>query len=94
MDIQKTSEMFNPDKKSTKCRDWANDIIWKFWDGIIPIRVAKPRVWELKILYESRKAHCKSCASHKFHGLAGVVKNNFSTSGEAASGEIIFYHNC
>ena len=36
------------------------------------------------------------CKSQIFpiHGLAGVVKNNFSTSGEAASGEIIFYHNC
>ncbi len=28
------------------------------------------------------------------NGLAGVVKKNSSTSGEAASGGIFFYHNC
>ena len=36
------------------------------------------------------------CKSQFFpmNGLAGVVKKNSSTSGEAASGGIFFYHNC
>ena len=28
------------------------------------------------------------------NGLAGVVKYKFPKSGEAASGEFLFYHNC
>ena len=38
--------------------------------------------------------HERYIANPPMNGLAGVVKNNFSKSGEAASGEIVFYHNC
>ena len=39
---------------------------------------------------ESQKAH-----SHfPMNGLAGIVKNNFPMSGEAANGEILFYYDC
>ena len=45
---------------------------------------------EKKFPHESRKAHF----IFPTNGLAGVVKKNFPKSGEAASGEIFFYHNC
>ena len=46
--------------------EWPNPIILKNGDGIIPLRAAKPRVKELKILNESRKLHFNSHASHNF----------------------------
>ena len=69
---------------------WANDIIWEFWDGKIPIRAAKPRVQELEITYESQKVQLYFPKK----GLAGVVKKNFPMSGEATNGEILFYYDC
>ena len=45
---------------------------------------------EKKISRESQKAH-----SHfPMNGLAGIVKNNFPMSGEAANGEILFDYDC
>ena len=69
---------------------WPNDIFGNFGTG--------------KFLYEWRSLeyrnlkfsmnHERYIANPPMNGLAGVVKNNFSKSGEAASGEIVFYHNC
>ena len=63
-----------------------NSIIWQFWDGIIPLRAAKPQVKELKIPYKSGKVHL----NFPMNGIAGVVNNYSTMSGEAANGGIIF----
>ena len=67
-----------------------NSIIWLFWDGIIPLRAAKPQVKELKIPYESGEVHLY----FPMNGIAGVVNNNSTMRGEASNGGIIFHHNC
>ena len=38
--------------------------------------------------------HERYIANPPMNGFAGVVKNNFSKSGKATSGEVLFYHNC
>ena len=43
-----------------------------------------------KIPHESRKAH----SLFPMIGLAGIVKENFPMSGEAANGETFFYYDC
>ena len=49
-----------------------------------------PQVKELEIPYESGKVHF----NFPMNGIAGVVNNYSTMSGEAANGGIIFHHNC
>ena len=55
-----------------------------------PLRVAKPRVEDFEIPYESQKVQLY----FPMKGSAGVVKKNFPMSGEATNGEIFFYYDC
>ena len=71
-------------------QDWPNPVILKNGDGIFPLWAAKPRVKEIKILYESWKVQL----NFPMKGLAGIVKKNFPMSGGAANGEIFFYYDC
>ena len=70
--------------------NWLNPMILICGDGIIPARAAKPRVHGI----ENSPRVTKGTSQFPTNGLAGVVKQKFPTSGAAASGEFLFYHNC
>ena len=59
-------------------------------DGMIPAQAAKPQVHGI----ENSPRVTKGTSQFPTNGLAGVVKQKFPTSGAAASGEFLFYHNC
>ena len=69
---------------------WPISHLERIRDGIFPPWVAKPRRRKKKFPRESRKAHPR----FPMNGLAGIVKNNFPMSGEAANGELLFYYDC
>ena len=59
--------------------DCTNEVIWRFWDGKIPPRAAKPRVEEFwNSLWVTKGTSQFLCKSQFFpmNGLAGVVKKN------------------
>ena len=50
--------------------------------------------WDFSTLSGEATKVEKEFSPWVMNGLAGVVKKNFPMSGEAASGEFLFYHNC
>ena len=59
---------------------------FKKWGRENPLRVAKPRVEDFEIPYESQKVQLY----FPMKGSAGVVKKKFPMSGEATNGEFFF----
>ena len=63
--------------------------MWRYRDGIFPLE------WQS---HERRKKNFPMNHERRniftMNGGAGVVKINFPMSGEAANGEIYFYHDC
>ena len=60
-------------------KDWAISYLERIRDGIFP--------YEWRSLEYGKK-------NFPMNGLAGLVKEYFSMSGEAANGEILFHYDC